>query len=104
LNADEFSTCSNIEQEESESCEMKYVTIRNLPPQVADALQREKQHRHQSLNQTAIELLAQALGVTRQPKQGNGLAALAGGWTDPQWESFEASVAVTRQVDEELWR
>jgi len=83
---------------------MKYVTIRNLPPQVADALEQEKQRQHKSLNQTAIELLAQALGVARHPKQGNGLAALAGGWTDQQWEAFEKSVAVTEQVDEELWQ
>ena len=83
---------------------MKYVTIRNLPSQVADALEREKQRQHKSLNQTAIELLAQALGVAQQPKQGNGLASLAGGWTDQQWRSFEESVAVTELVDEELWR
>lgn len=83
---------------------MKYVTIRNLPPQVADALEREKQRKHKSLNQTTIELLAQALGVSRQSKQGNGLASLAGGWTEQQWESFEKSVAVTEQVDEGLWR
>lgn len=84
---------------------MKYVTIRNLPSDVADALEQEKQRQHKSLNQTAIELLAQALGVSSlQPKQGNGLAALAGGWTDQQWESFEKSTAVTEQIDEELWR
>jgi len=41
---------------------------------------------------------------TPMPKQGNGLAALAGGWTDEQWETFEQSVAVTEQVDKELWR
>lgn len=83
---------------------MKYVTIRNLPTPLADALEQEKQRQHKSLNQTAIELLAQALGVARPPQQGNGLAALAGGWTDQQWESFEESVAMTEQVDEELWR
>jgi plasmid stability protein len=83
---------------------MKYVTIRNLPSQVADALKREKQRQHKSLNQIAIELLAQALGVNQRSKQGNGLATLAGGWTDQQWKSFEESVAVTEQVDEALWR
>lgn len=42
--------------------------------------------------------------ASQQQKQSNGLAALAGGWTDEQWETFEQSVAVTEQVDEELWR
>ncbi|MFV2069070.1 MAG: hypothetical protein ACC645_19050 [Pirellulales bacterium] len=83
---------------------MKYVTIRNLPPEVADALDKEKRRRGKSLNQTTVELLAQALGVARQQERGNGLASLSGGWTVDQWRSFEESVAVTEQVDEELWR
>jgi plasmid stability protein len=83
---------------------MKYVTIRNLPPDVALALEREKKRRGKSLNQTTVELLAQALGVARQKKRGNGLSTLAGGWTLDQWRSFEESIALTEQVDEELWR
>ncbi len=42
--------------------------------------------------------------VSLKPKQGNGLADLAGGWTDEQWEAFEQSVAMSEQVDEELWQ
>ncbi len=53
--------------------------------------------------QEAEKIPAEAPG-TPMPKQGNGLAALAGGWTEEQWETFEQSVAVTEQVDEELWR
>ncbi len=83
---------------------MKYVTIRNLPPELADALEKEKQRRGQSLNQTALELLAQALGIGPRGHGGNGLAALAGGWTAQEWRSFEESVAPTEQIDEELWR
>jgi len=83
---------------------MRYVTIRNLPQEVAEALEREKWQRGKSLNQTAIELLSQALGVARQQGGGNGLAALAGGWTEDQWRSFEESVAPTEQIDEELWQ
>ena len=83
---------------------MKYVTIRNLPPELADALETEKIRRRKSLNQTTIELLAQALGIGETGRRGNGLAALAGGWTTDQWRSFEESVAVTEQVDQELWQ
>ena len=83
---------------------MKYVTIRNLPPELADALEKEKRRRGKSLNQTTVELLAQALGIGPQGRRGNGLAALAGGWTAQQWRSFEQSVALTEQVDQELWQ
>ena len=83
---------------------MKYVTIRNLPPELADALEKEKQRRRKSLNQTTVELLAQALGIGPPGTRSNGLAALAGGWTAQQWRSFEESVALTEQVDQELWQ
>jgi hypothetical protein len=36
---------------------MKALTIRNLPPALAEALDREKHRRGQSLNQTVIDLL-----------------------------------------------
>ena len=42
---------------------MKTITIRNVPPEVARALEREKQRRGASLNRTVIELLSQGLGV-----------------------------------------
>ena len=83
---------------------MKYVTVRNLPPAVVDALEKEKLRRGKSLNQTTVELLAEALGIGRQGRRSNGLGALAGGWTSEDWRSFEDSIAVTEQVDEEMWR
>jgi len=83
---------------------MKYVTIRNLPPELADALEQEKRRRGKSLNQTTVELLSQALGIARPQQPSNGLATLAGGWTEDQWRIFEESVALTEQVDEELWQ
>ena len=83
---------------------MKYVTVRNLPAEVAEALEKEKLRRGKSLNQTTVELLAEALGIGPQGRRSNGLAALAGGWTAQQWQAFEKSVALTEQIDEELWR
>ena len=83
---------------------MKYVTIRNLPPELADALEKEKRRRRKSLNQTTVELLSQALGIGPRGRRSNGLAALAGGWTVQQWRSFEESIALTEQVDQELWQ
>ena len=83
---------------------MKYVTVRNLPPAVVAALEKEKLRRGKSLNQTTIELLAEALGIGPQGRRSNGLGALAGGWASEDWRSFEDSIAVTEQVDEEMWR
>lgn len=81
---------------------MKTLTIRNLPPEVAEALEREKRRRGNSLNQTVIELLSQGLGVG--VSRSNGLARLAGRWSDEELHRFEKAVAAFEEVDPELWR
>ncbi len=37
-------------------------------------------------------------------KRSNGLARLAGTWTEEEHRQFEAAIAVTAQIDAELWR
>ena len=83
---------------------MKHVTIRNLPPQVAEALENEKRRRGHSLNRTVIELLRQVLGLGSGRKRSNGLARLGGTWGADELKQFEAATAVTEQIDEDLWR
>ncbi len=83
---------------------MQHLTVRNIPPDLAVALETEKHSRRLSLNQMVIELLRQSLGVGRGRKRSNGLARLAGTWTEEEHEQFEAAVAVTEEIDEELWR
>ena len=82
---------------------MSYLTIRNVPTDLAQALDEEKHRRHKSLNQTVIDLLASALGVGPTPRS-NGLAKLAGTWTAEEHEEFNAAIAMTEEIDEELWR
>jgi plasmid stability protein len=81
---------------------IKALTIRNLPPTLAEALEREKRRRGQSLNQTVIELLDQGLGTLRT--RSNGLASLGGGWSEKEFRDFEQATAQFEEVDEELWR
>jgi hypothetical protein len=81
---------------------IKALTIRNLPPALAEALDREKQRRGQSLNQTVIDLLGQGLGAVGV--RSNGLAGMAGGWTEDEFREFEAATAQFEAVDDELWR
>ena len=80
---------------------MKTLTVRNLPPDVAKALAREKQRRGSSLNQTVIDLLKQGLGVSGA--RSNGLAPMAGTWSDEEYRDFERAVAPFEEVDPELW-
>jgi plasmid stability protein len=81
---------------------MRNLTVRGVPKGVAEALEREKQRRGTSLNRTVIDLLRQALGVGAP--RSNGVAALAGTWTQDDLDEFEEAVASFDRVDADLWR
>jgi plasmid stability protein len=81
-----------------------HLTVRNVPNKVAAAVRAESRRRHQSLNQTVIDLLAAATGVGPEPLASNGLEKLAGRWDDEEFEQFETALADTSRVDPELWK
>ena len=81
---------------------MKTLTIRNVPTDLDRALQRERAQRGQSLNQTVIDLLSQRLGVGTA--RSNGLARLAGRWTEAEFDEFEEAAATFERVDADLWK
>ena len=82
---------------------MKHLTIRNIPSELGQALENEKRRRGKSLNQTVIELLSQGVGARPGNVRRNGLRSLAGTWTADELARFEAAIAPTEQVDQELW-
>jgi hypothetical protein len=83
----------------------RHLSIRNVPPAVARALEQERRRRGTSLNKTVIELLAAAVGVAPEAgRRRNGLERMAGTWTAEEAAEFEAALADFEQVDEELWR
>ncbi len=79
-----------------------HLTVRNLPKEIAAALEKEKQRRGKSLNQTVIDLLALSLGVTGT--RSNGIARLAGTWTEAEHQEFLAAIPQFEEIDQELWR
>jgi plasmid stability protein len=81
---------------------MKNLTIRNVPDDLHEALQRERLRQDRSLNQTVLDLLRQRLAVGTTPS--NGLASLAGRWTDEELRVFEQATARFEEADEEVWR
>lgn len=82
---------------------MRTITIRNVPPDLARELEEAKRQRGRSLNQTVLELLGEAVGHPYGRRR-NGLAALAGSWSERDHDAFERAVEPMEQVDEELWR
>jgi hypothetical protein len=82
---------------------MKTLTVRSLPKRVAEALDRERRRSDQSLNQTVIDVLSRGLGLGDDGARRNGLAKLAGTWTDDDLHQFNQSVAAFEAVDSEMW-
>lgn len=85
-------------------CTMKHLTIRNIPPDLARALDVERKRRGWSLTRTVKELLRKSLGLGPGEVYDNGLRGLAGGWTDQDLRDFEEATAVFERIDEELWK
>jgi plasmid stability protein len=79
-----------------------HLTVRNLPKDVAAALDREKRRRGTSLNQTVVDLLRLSLGVGSI--RSNGLRAMAGTWTEAEHQEFLARVQVFETIEADLWK
>ena len=83
---------------------MKTLTIRNVPPDLAAALDGERRRRGLSLNRTVLELMRQALGLGEDGPHSNGLRHMAGTWNEAEFRQFEKHVALFARIDDELWR
>lgn len=81
---------------------VRQLTIRNVPDEVALALDEERRNRGTSLNQTVIDLLRGSLGVGL--KRDNGLGRFAGAWTESDLEEFQRNTAFFDEIDPEMWK
>lgn len=79
-----------------------HLTVRNLPTELAAALDKERQRRGTSLNQTVIDLLRQSLGVTST--RSNGVGRLAGTWTKSEHQQFLSAIRQFETIDQEFWK
>jgi hypothetical protein len=80
---------------------MQY-TLRRIPKQVDAALRRRAQRQRKTLNQVAIEVLAEGLGLLQEPQRRRSVRDLVGARSkDPE---LEAALENQRRIDPELWR
>ncbi len=85
--------------------QMKAITVRNLPPELAAILEKEARATDTSLNKTVIRLLEKATGLLPRPgrRRYHDLDGLAGSWTPDEASEFERELAAQRKIDPELW-
>lgn len=85
---------------------MKAITLRNIPPELAQVLEEHSKTYRMSLNKTVIRLLEKAIGLRESPpsaRRHHELDDLAGSWSEQQAREFDQALAEQRQIEPELW-
>ena len=80
---------------------MQY-TLRGIPSAVDSAIRERARVAGTSLNEAAIDALAEGAGVTGAPRQRRNLDDIAGTWKADK--AVESALAAQDRVDEDLWR
>lgn len=83
---------------------MKTITLRNIPVELATALEAEKRRRGLSLNRTVLLLIQEAIGIAGTNRRSNGLHKLAGTWSEDEFQNFEKDTAPFQEIDLDIWR
>ena len=79
---------------------MQY-TIRNIPPALDKALKERAKRLGKSLNQVALEALAQSVGA---PVRKRDLRSMPGAWSKRESAAFDRFLDEHRSIDPELWK
>lgn len=85
---------------------MKAITLRQIPSELAEIIEREAAATGTSLNKTVLRLLEKAAGISgngRRPRRFHDLDELAGSWTTKQAREFERHLGDQRQIDPDIW-
>ena len=80
---------------------MQY-TIRGIPEALDQAIREKAKAEGKSLNEAAIEALADGLGVSGQAFKRRDLTDIAGTWKKDA--AFEKAIADQDKIDERLWK
>ena len=80
---------------------MQY-TIRGIPAAVDTALRESARAAGTSLNETAVDALAEGSGMAGRPRKRRDLGDIAGTWKNDR--AVDAALAAQDTVDKDLWR
>jgi hypothetical protein len=86
---------------------MNTFTLRRIPPPVEKSLRRIARQSRQSLNKTALELLAKATGYEtgeKPSRKRRDVASAIPQWTTEEYREFQRNTKHFESIDEEMWR
>jgi hypothetical protein len=87
--------------------DVKAVTLRKVPPQIARAIQERARAQKTSFNKAVISLLEEATGANKTSnakREYTDLDSLAGSWTPAEAAAFDRELREQRRIDEEIWK
>lgn len=86
---------------------MKAVTLRQIPRELARAIERRARTTRTSVNKTVIGLLEEATGLASKPgtpPRHHDLDAFAGSWTEEEATAFDRTLRAQREIDPDVWK
>lgn len=85
---------------------MKTISLRNIPPEVENAIRAKARQKKISVNRAVIELLEERVGILKERRTTvhDDLDELAGAWSAREAKAFQQVVEIARQIDKDLWR
>lgn len=86
---------------------MKSVTLRGVDSDTAEKLKATAKNQGKSINQLAIDLIKESLGLKKEKKYSRrytDLDDLFGRWSDDEFNYITGKIAQERQIDPELWK
>ena len=84
---------------------MNAITLRNIPREIQEAIERRARDEGLSFNKTVLRMLEVGLGLGRGRSRTlhHDLDHLAGTWSQGEADEFDAALAEQRRIDPELW-
>ncbi len=83
---------------------MTTLTIRNIPDDITARLEASAKSSGASMNETVLRILAEAVQPMEREKPLNDFSRFCGGWSQEEFEAFEAVVADCEKIDEDSWK
>lgn len=89
---------------------MKAITLRNVPPPVARAIEEKAKRERLSLNRAVVGLLEEATGQPKSKARATkktlqyDLDKFSGSWTKEEADEFDASLKEQRKVNPKDWK
>ena len=83
---------------------MKTMTVRNIPDEVAVLLKGMAETSDTSINTMVVRVLADGVLPRRKKLVKNDFSKYCGGWSQKEFNDFEAAVADCERINSEEWK